>query len=51
MSAKDDEITAVTQQLDGLLDKLRDNVDALREILTRPAPPGDGENDERLVAP
>jgi len=49
VSGKDDEITAVARQLDGLLDKLQDNVEALREILTRPAPPGAGEADERLV--
>ena len=46
--SKDDEIREVARQLDGLLDKLRDNVDALQEILARPAP---GETDERLVAP
>ena len=44
--SKDQEIAQVTAQLDGLLDKLRDNVDALNEILIRPAP---GEADERLV--
>ena len=48
--SKDEEIARVTVQLDEILDKLRGNVDALSEILTRPAP-GSGENDERLVAP
>ena len=44
--SKDEEIARVTVQLDEILG----NVDALSEILTRPAP-GSGENDERLVAP
>ena len=46
--SKDEEIARVAAQLDGLLDQLRGNVDALNEILTRPAP---GETDERLVSP
>ena len=45
---KDDEIAQVATRLDEILDKLRDNVTALNEILTRPAEPG-GEADERLV--
>ena len=48
--SKDEEIARVAAQLGGLLDQLRDNVDALNEILTRPAP-GSGETDERLVSP
>lgn len=44
--SKDEEIMRVAMQLDGLLDQLRGNVDALNEILTRPEP---GESDERLV--
>ena len=47
---KDREIAEVAARLGGLLDQLRDSVDALNEILTRP-PPGSGEADERLVAP
>ena len=43
---KDQEIADVAAQLDAVLDKLRDNVAALNEILIRPAP---GEADERLV--
>jgi hypothetical protein len=50
VSAKDTEIARVAAQLDALLGELRDNVDALSAILTRPDPPG-GEDDERLVAP
>jgi hypothetical protein len=46
---KDEEIVRMAVQLDGLLDSLRANVDALNEILTRPAS-GDGEGDGRLVA-
>ena len=46
--SKDSEVAAVTRELDGLLDRLRENVDALHGILTRPAPPG--EADERLVS-
>ncbi len=49
---KDEEIGRVAGQLDALLDKLRDSVAALNEILTEAAPPpGDGEHDERLVKP
>jgi hypothetical protein len=51
MSRKDDEVAAVARQLDGLLDALRANVDALSEILTRPAPPEGGGADERLAVP
>ena len=50
MTTKDEEITQVTEQLDGLLDKLRANVEALNEILTRPAPngtPPDGGGERR----
>jgi hypothetical protein len=50
VSAKDAEIARVAAELDGLLDCLRANVDALNAILTRPAEPG-GEADERLVFP
>ena len=50
MSSKDEEIRRVAAELDGLLDQLRGNVDALNEILTRPAPDS-GEANERLVAP
>ena len=46
---KDEEIVRATVQLDEILDSLRANVDALNEILTRPAS-GDGEGDGRLVA-
>lgn len=45
--SRDDEIKAVAGQIDGLLDRLQNNVDALNEILARPAP--GGEADERLV--
>ena len=45
--SKDEEITRVAAQLDVILDQLRANVDALNEILSRPAP--GGEADERLV--
>ncbi len=48
MNNKDEEIGRVTAQLDALLDQLRDNVEALNEILTAP---GGGEDDERLVKP
>lgn len=48
--SKDEEIARVAAQLDGLLDQLRDSVDALNGILTRPAPDG-GDAQERLVAP
>lgn len=48
--SKDEEIRQVAVQLDGLLDQLRDNVDALNTILGRP-PAGGNESDERLVAP
>jgi chaperonin cofactor prefoldin len=47
--SKDEEIRRVAMQLDTILDQLRDNVDALNEILTRPS--GGDEADERLVAP
>lgn len=50
MSARDDEITAVAQQLDQLLDDLAASVDALNAILAPPAPAAPGD-DERLVAP
>ena len=43
---KDEEIGRLTEQLDELLDRLRDNVEALNEILGRA--PG-CESDERLV--
>ena len=46
--SKDEEIMRLAEQLDGLLDQLRGNVDALNEILTRPAP---GEASERLMTP
>lgn len=49
--SKNDEVAKVAAQLDGLLDQLRDNVAAMNEILSRPASPGGGEADERLVAP
>jgi ABC-type transporter Mla subunit MlaD len=48
---KDDEIRTVAAQLDRLLDKLRDNVDALNAILTQAAPAACGEGDERLALP
>ncbi len=48
---KDEEIGRVTAQLDALLDKLRDNVDALNAILTTEPPPPGGVDDERLVKP
>lgn len=48
---KDEEIRQVAAQLDTLLDKLGDNVAAITAILTRAAPPGSGEADERLVSP
>ena len=51
MTARDDEVAAIARKLDGLLDALTVNVDALTEILTRPVPPDSGEADERLVAP
>jgi hypothetical protein len=47
---KDEEIRQVAVRLDGLLDALRDNVDALNEILAQAGPPG-SEADERLVTP
>ena len=46
--SKDNHVAKVAAQLDAVLDELRANVDALREILTRP---GGEENDERLVVP
>lgn len=49
--SKDSDVAKVTAQLDELLDDLRANVDALNAILTRPVPPGGGEQDERLAAP
>ena len=52
MNSKDQEIRQVAAELDDLLDSLRDNVTALNAILTRPAPPPDGDDEqERLVAP
>ena len=48
--SKDEEIRRVAAELDRLLDQLRGNVDALNDILTRPAPDG-GEANERLVVP
>jgi hypothetical protein len=49
--SRDSEIRQVVSDLDRLLDGLRDNVDLLNEILTRPVPPDGGEADERLVSP
>ena len=46
---KDEEIRQVAVQLDGLLDKLRGNVEAITAILERAAPPETGEDNERLV--
>ena len=47
--SRDSDVSKVAAQLDALLDDLRANVDALSAILTRPAAPGGGESDERLV--
>ena len=46
---KDQEIAKVTEQLDEILGELRGNVDAMYEILTRPAPPLGDEDSERLT--
>lgn len=50
MASRDAEIKAVVDQLDTILERLRENVDALTGILTRPAPGGDEAN-ERLAVP
>jgi hypothetical protein len=47
--SRDSDVAQVAAQLDALLDRLRANVGALNEILTRPVPPESGEADERLV--
>ena len=51
MSRTDDEIERVATQLDKLLDELGASAAALNAILTRPVPPPQGPDDERLVAP
>ena len=46
---KEEEIGKVTAQLDAILDKLRDNVEQLNEILTQPlqdGAPDDGKNND-----
>jgi hypothetical protein len=47
----DAEIMAVALQLDGLLDELGDNVDALTTLLTAPQEPPPPEEEERLAVP
>jgi hypothetical protein len=49
--SRDKDVRDIAAQLESLLDDLRVNVDALNGILTRPADPGGGESNERLVAP
>lgn len=46
MSAKDEEIRSVVTELDGLLDALRANVDALSAILVPPAANGHSDGQE-----
>ena len=46
--SRDSDVKDVAAKVESLLDQLRDNVSALNEILMRPAPGGDAE-DERLV--
>ena len=48
MAAKDREVAAVVGELDGLLDQLRDNVNALNAILVPPDAPAPGKE---LAAP
>jgi hypothetical protein len=46
---KDAEVRRVAAELDALLARLEQNVEAMNEILTRPAQPPQGPGDERLV--
>jgi hypothetical protein len=49
--SRDKDVRDVAAELEALLDDLRDNVAALNAILTRPAPPGTEETDEKMVTP
>lgn len=51
MASRDGEVRDAVAQLDGILEQLRRNVDALNAILTGPPPGGGGEANERLVGP
>jgi hypothetical protein len=47
--SRDQDVAEVAARIDGLLDDLGATVAALSAILTRPAPPVPGADDERLV--